>query len=188
MSPVLLAAAGAPTTRLGERLAWTAAMLAVVGLTLLLMRRGWRRRAVRQGDLPAPPPAPAEPGEDLVAPAEATYVASTRAGDWLDRVVVHGLGVRSAAQVHVTPAGVLVERQGAPDVFVPAGALTGVRREKGMAGKFVEEGGLLVLTWQLGDPAAGGTEIDTGLRVRRAAEADAVEDAVARLLATRRVP
>ena len=108
------------------------------------------------------PEVPAELGAPLAA-ADGQYVASTTAGDWLDRIAVHNLGIRTNAKLSVHPEGVLFERAGAGPVFIPAGRLTGVRQESGMAGKFVEKDGLLVLSWMLGSH-----ELDTGYRTRRA--------------------
>ncbi len=76
---------------------------------------------------------------------------------------MHNLGLRTNAKLSVHPEGVLFERAGAGPVFIPAGRLTGVRQESGMAGKFVEKDGLLVLSWMLGSH-----ELDTGYRTRRA--------------------
>jgi hypothetical protein len=92
---------------------------------------------------------------------EAVYVSSTSEGDWLDRIAVHGLGERSNARVHVADAGVLIEREGASDVFIPAESLRGVRLATGMAGKYLREEGLVVITWQHGDRT-----LDTGLKPR----------------------
>lgn len=153
-------------------------LLLVVPVLWGLLWLGWRRRQQRQGGLPAPAAAPAAPGAAVVGPVEATYVSTTSAGDWLDRVAVHGLGLRSSAQVSVLAGGVLVARRGAPDLWVPRAALEGVRRQRGMAGKFVEADGLVVLTWRL-----GGQPLDTGLRVRREGERDALEGAVRAVLA-----
>ncbi|MDP9416281.1 MAG: hypothetical protein M3P48_00210, partial [Actinomycetota bacterium] len=63
-------------------------------------------------------------------------------------------------------------------VFVPAPAVRDVRLDKGMAGKFREEGGLVVLTWQLGEHA-----LDTGFAPRYAADREVVVTAVRSLLA-----
>ena len=57
----------------------------------------------------------------------------------------------------------LFDRSGAGPVFIPAASLTGVRQESGMAGKFVEKDGLLVLSWMLGS-----RELDSGFRTRHA--------------------
>jgi hypothetical protein len=168
----------APVTHLGLRLVATVLTLAVLAGVVALMRLGWRHRAGRQSDLPPLPDAPDSLGELVVGPVRGTYVSTTTEGDWLDRVVVHGLGVRSEASLSVGPAGVLMERTGAPAVFLPSQALRGVRREPGMAGKFVGGDGLLVLSWEL-----GGHRLDTGFRARDTAEHDRVERAVHELLA-----
>lgn len=157
------------------RLFWTAVTLALVAGIAALMLRGWRSRAARQGDLPRLPEVPADLGAEL-ASAEGIYVSTTTEGDWLDRVVVHGLGVRSRCVLTVGEAGVLYARVGAPDVFVPRPAVRGVRLERGMAGKFVEEEGIVVLTWQHGPRS-----LDTGFRSRRAADRDALVAAVDRI-------
>ncbi|RZS89399.1 hypothetical protein EV189_1162 [Motilibacter rhizosphaerae] len=171
---LLAAPHSAPTTHLGERLGWTALVLVLLALAYLLMWRGWKARARRQSDVPelaAVPPAVARGPQR--ARSEGTYVVTTTAGDWLDRIVAHGLGERSLAHLAVHESGVLFSRVGAPDLFVPAAALRGARLERGMAGKFVEEGGLVVVTWQHGDRL-----LDTGFRPRAAADRDALVAAV----------
>jgi hypothetical protein len=136
--------------------------LVLVGVALTLIAVGWRNRLRRQSDVEPLPEVPAGLGAPLAA-ADGQYVASTTAGDWLDRIAVHNLGIRTNAKLSVHPEGVLFERAGAGPVFIPAGRLTGVRQESGMAGKFVEKDGLLVLSWMLGSH-----ELDTGYRTRRA--------------------
>ena len=136
--------------------------LVLIGVALALIAVGWRNRLRRQSDVEPLPEVPAELGAPLAA-ADGQYVASTTAGDWLDRIAVHNLGLRTNAKLSVHPEGVLFERAGAGPVFIPAGRLTGVRQESGMAGKFVEKDGLLVLSWMLGSH-----ELDTGYRTRRA--------------------
>lgn len=168
----------APVTHLGLRLVGTLLTLAVLAGIVALMRLGWRRRAGRQADLAPLPDVPADLGDPVAGPVPGTYVSTTTEGDWLDRVVVHGLGVRSQARLRVGPAGVLVERTGAADLFLPIAALRGVRREPGIAGKFVGGDGLLVLTWEL-----GGQRLDSGFRARDTSEHDRVERAVQDLLA-----
>lgn len=155
-------------------------VLALICLGLWGMWRGWRGRALRQSGLPAPPPV-APVGETLAGPVPGTYLASTTAGDWLDRVVVHGLGVRSRAELTVGTAGVLVEREGAPDLFVPADRLRAVRVDRGIAGAVYEQGGVVVLTWALDD----GTEIDSGFRAERTNDHVLVVETANRLLPLR---
>ena len=117
-------------------------------------------------------PAPVEADPDG-AGFEGVYVSTTTHGDWLDRVVVHGLGVRSPVTAHVGPDGVALVRQGAPSVFVPRADLVGAGRTSGMAGKFVETDGLAVVTWVL-----GARTVDTGIRLRRATDTQTFVDAV----------
>lgn len=58
-----------------------------------------------------------------------------------------------------------VVRPGATDFFVPVEALREARLDKGIAGKVLTEGGLLVVTWE-----HGGKLLDSGFRSDRAAE------------------
>ena len=145
-------------------------LLVICTLAFTGMRRGWqgreRRTAALVPTLPAVPAA-GDPalGAASAEPFEATYVSTTVAGDWLDRVVALELGVRSAALVQVFAGGVRIDRQGARDLFVPAGAVRGARTAPGMAGKFVGRDGLVVVTWQ-----ASGSLLDTGLRLRHSAD------------------
>ncbi len=148
-----------------------AALLVLVPVAWGLMWLGWRRRGRSQSDLPRPRPVETEPAGPGF---EGLYVSTTTHGDWLDRVVVHGLGVRSAVTAHVGPDGVALVRTGAPSVFVPRGDLVGADRTSGMAGTFVEADGLAVITWALGRRT-----VDTGIRLRRAADTQALVEAVA---------
>ena len=144
------------------------AMLAVAAVIFALIGMGWRNRLRRQSDIEQLPAVPPELGAPLVA-ADGQYVASTTAGDWLDRIAVHGLGIRTNARLTVHPEGVLMDRSGAPALFIPTPRLSGVRQDSGMAGKFVEKDGLLVLSWTLGTH-----QLDTGFRTRRAADKPAL--------------
>jgi hypothetical protein len=157
-----------------ERAALTVLVVALLLLVLALMRWGWVRRGRRQSDVPPLPPVPALPATPDVP---ARYLGATRSGDWLDRVVVHGLGVPSAARVTVTSAGVWIVRDGAPDLFVAADHVVGVRHDRGAAGRVLEQDGVLVITWRHGDQP-----LDLGLRVRDALAAESVRAAVARLV------
>ncbi|GAB3597268.1 hypothetical protein GCM10027446_25130 [Angustibacter peucedani] len=159
----------------------TESVLVVVLLVVVawgLMALGWRHRARRQLDVAAPAPVPADVAQRAAAEGvEATYVSTTSAADWLDRVVAHGLGTRSAARLLATDAGLAVVRDGAPDVFVPTADLRDVRRESVRAGKAVPGAGLLVWDWDL-----GGTVVSTAVRLRHDAERDALEATIRSLL------
>lgn len=154
----------AHVTHWGDRIGWIVGLLLFVTLVYWLMRQGWQWRRTLQGGLPALPQPPETPGEPLLS-AEGRYHGSTTAGQWLDRIVAHGLGVRSRAALTLTAQGLDVRRTGAPGFFVPVAALRGARLDKGIAGKVLTEGGLLVVTWE-----HGGTLLDSGFRFDHAAE------------------
>ena len=147
-----------------DKLPFFMTMLALATGIFALLAVGWRNRLRRQADVDPLPAIPAELGAAL-AVADGQYVASTTAGDWLDRIAVHNLGIRTNAELSVHPQGVRFDRSGAGPVFIPAASLTGVRQESGMAGKFVEKDGLLVLSWMLGS-----RELDSGFRTRHAGD------------------
>ncbi|OJX94358.1 MAG: hypothetical protein BGO96_15790 [Micrococcales bacterium 73-15] len=154
-----------------------AAVCVLIALVALgAMWWGWRRRARRTGaglaELTEPwEPFPADAPGGLVV--EGIYVSTTTAGDWLDRIAAAGLGVRSAVTAYVDERGLLLARRGAPDVAVPARDLVVARRERGIAGKVADAGGLVVVRWRLGD-----RELDTGVRPRYSRDLDRLVDAV----------
>jgi hypothetical protein len=156
------------------------AFLGILGTLLVLaaayagMYRGWRNRQARQAGLAPLPTVP----EDESRGVEGVYVATTSAGDWMDRIAVHELGVRSIADMAVSEAGLIFHRQGAADVFIPADHLTGVRTDRGIAGKVTaEKSGLVVVTW-----THDGRELDTGFRPRRKADTATLTESIATLI------
>ncbi|MEU0087526.1 hypothetical protein [Streptomyces sp. NPDC006274] len=167
MTPVLITMAAeqksAEVTDWAARIGWVVGLLLFVVFVYWLMRQGWKWRGSLQSDLPELPTAPAEPGEAKLT-MTGRYHGSTTAGQWLDRIVAHGLGTRSRAELTLTDQGLVVERPGAQDFFVPAAALREARLDKGIAGKVLAEGGLLIVTWAHGDKL-----IDSGFRSDHAA-------------------
>ncbi|MEO8107891.1 MAG: hypothetical protein ABI720_11300, partial [Actinomycetes bacterium] len=144
------------------------------------------RRAVSQSDLvplpavppvpPVPPVSPVPAGGDAdgwVVRGVGRYLGATRSGDWLDRIVVHGLGVPSKAQVVVSDQGVWILRQGAADLFIASGDVVDVRHDRASAGRVLEAEGVLLITW-----SHNGTLIDIGLRVPEAAVAESLRVAI----------
>jgi hypothetical protein len=161
----------------------TVGLLVLVGLVGWAMVAGWRGRRRRTGGLVETlPTAPQDLGAARTEPIEAQYVTTTRAGDWLDRVAAADLGVRGNATVQVFDAGVRIDRQGEPEVFLPAAALVGAGTAPGMAGKVVGREGLVVLTWRADPNDERG--LDTGLRTRHAADRDLLVAAASALIAT----
>lgn len=175
MTGVLLAAAqpaSAPVTQWPLRILLVLVVLGVIALVLLAMRAGWRGRARRQADIAEPPLPPEALAAPLCGPVSGVYLGSTHHGDWLDRIVVHELGVRSRATAEIGPEGLVLRREGARDVFIPAASMRGAGMARGIAGKAYERDGVLVVTWEL-----GGRLVDTGFRADVAEEQRALHDA-----------
>lgn len=148
-----------------ERLLLTLIVLAVFLLLLWGMRVGWRRKARSQSArVPPFPPVPDDPGEPELQ-AEGLYVSTTTAGDWQDRIVTRGVGMRGRASLRLYPGGIAVDRAGAPGFWIPRESITGARAASAIAGKVMGTDSLLVITWQAGDVA-----LDTGFRADDPAE------------------
>jgi hypothetical protein len=154
----------AEVTDWSARIGWLVGLVLFVALVYWLMREGWKWRGTLQNDLPGLPASPEDPGPAKLV-MSGRYHGSTTAGHWLDRIVAQGLGTRSRVELTLTDEGLDVVRPGARDFFVPAGQLREARLDKGIAGKVLTEGGLLVVTWE-----HGGRELDSGFRSDVAAE------------------
>lgn len=131
-------------------------LLAAYGLLV-----GWRHRAARQSDYPELPVAPEQLGDELTEPISGLYVSTTAAGRWQDRIVARGLGRRASATVHLYTTGILIDRVGESELFLPAADVVAVGTAPGIAGKVMGmPDGVLVLTWEL-----AGTGLDSGVRI-----------------------
>lgn len=138
--------------------------LAIILIAGLLLWLGWRGRRRRQAAVPAPQEVPDRllESEPRIG-AEGMVVGTVAAEDHLDRIAVHGLGLRSHGRVEVHGDGVAVLRAGARNYLIPRSALTHVRTNRGVVGKFVESDGMLIIGWRLGDVA-----VETAFRPRYA--------------------
>ncbi|WP_413334942.1 hypothetical protein ACH82I_01150 [Brevibacterium sp. GP-SGM9] len=138
-------------------------IIAVVFLLVIIaITWGWSRRKRNQSDVPQP----AKPHmgiTPLSEPVEGSYVSTTKAGHPLERVAVHGLGIRTTGELVITDGGVIMDLAGREDFLIPRRDIVSVDTTAGMIGKFVERGGIVRITWRLGD-----TLVDTGFRARYA--------------------
>lgn len=150
--------------------------LLLVVVIFAMMWWGWRNKLKRQDAVAPLPEVPAGMGEAAIS-VPGLYVVTTSAGDWLDRMAVHGLGIRTPAIVHVYAAGFVIERKGAQDIFIAQECLREVGAQSGMAGKFVEKDGLVVIGWDLAD-----TAVDTGFRTTQAGAKRPLMEALQALL------
>lgn len=157
----------APVTHVGDLVGWVIGILLVIALVYWLMRQGWNWRKTVQSGLPEPAAVPTRTTTEPILEAEGRYVGSTTAGDWLNRVAAHRLGERSLVELTLSAEGLKVVRPASQSFFVPVADLRGARLDKGIAGKVFPEGGLLVITWQLGDQ-----QLDSGFRADTSSDHD----------------
>ncbi len=155
----------ASVTNWPARLVLVGAMFAIIALVLWAMLRGWIARQKRQADVPSPR-ALGDAHDDERAEAvgnspsvSGLYVGTSTAGNWLDRIAVHGLGVRGRAEARLSADGIGIRREGASSFLIPADDLRAVRTDRGVAGTVRAKDSVIVLTWQLGPRL-----VDTGFR------------------------
>jgi hypothetical protein len=142
-----------------DRFLLTLLVLAVFGLAVWGMWRGWRRKAREQSARYDPfPEVPDDLGPELAA-TKGLYVATTPHGRWQERIVTRGVGMRGPATLHRHDAGIVVDRDGAVSFLIPAESIVDIKTGQKMAGKVMGTDGLLVITWRLGDEL-----LDTGFR------------------------
>lgn len=154
---------------------WVA--LAVMVVFSLLIWWGWRGRKRRQSAIAAPADVPAETlEEEPEAAAEGMVIGTVYATDYLDRIAVHELGLRTTGRIEVHSGGIAIFRSGARNWFIPSEDLTGVRTDRGMVGKFVERDGAVMIGWRISN-----TLVETGFRPRHAHEAGKLVTAAQRL-------
>lgn len=159
-------------------------MLIALGLLYALLYAAWVRKRRRHGSaavaVAGDDAAPSAAGavHDRAVRAEGTYVSTTTAASRHERVAVAGLGNRARATMTVRRGEpeelVRFERQGESDVVIPRGRLLEVRRDRGMAGKFVGANRLLVLRWRADDDAL----YETGFLPRYRADLERLEAAL----------
>jgi hypothetical protein len=143
-----------------DRVLPTVAIIVVLIVVLLLILMGWRRRVRRDRDAGAGYPEPSGSSTPL-AEIGALYVATTKAGEPLERLALPGLAFRGNAAVSVSGDGVRIAVTGEPPVFIIASALTGVGAATVAIDRVVERDGLVRISWL----TSGGAAADSYFRV-----------------------
>ena len=140
-----------------ERTLLTLSVIATILFVFALMRRGWIRASAAEASIAQPA---AQSSAPVVAgPWSGKYLGMTYAGQWLQRIHVHGLGVQSQAIVTIRTDAINVEREGAPSFAVPLSLVRGVRADSGIAGRAYETGGIIVISYLL-----GAIDVEFGIR------------------------
>jgi hypothetical protein len=143
-----------------DKLLPTLVIVAVLAVLVLLAVLGWRRRVRRDRSSGGGYPLPERPAAATVT-ADVLYVATTRAGDQLERLALPGLAFRGKGSLAAAPDGVTVRVAGEQPVFLPATALSSVGTATYAIDRAVERDGLLRLGWT----TSGGTAADSYFRV-----------------------
>ncbi|MHA6668068.1 PH-like domain-containing protein [Homoserinimonas sp. A447] len=141
-----------------------AIVIAFLLILLALMVLGWRKRQRSQAAFPAPLALPENPGAETLA-ADAFYVATTVAGEPLNRIAVGGLGYRARATVGVLEHGLRLSIPGQPAIYIPAESIRTVERATWAIDRAVEQDGLILIRWALGETADARREVDSYLRI-----------------------
>ena len=157
--------------------------LAIVGV---LMAWGWRALRRRQTDVAGLAPVPRDPGAPTLT-EDLLYVATTRAGQPLQRIGVKGLGFRARAALTVSAQGIRLDLAGGEPGFIPAAALHGVGRATWTIDRAVSNDGLVFVRWADGGatahPAPDSPVLDSYFR---SADPDALVAAIHPLIPTPR--
>ncbi|MDS2171756.1 MULTISPECIES: PH-like domain-containing protein [unclassified Nesterenkonia] len=137
---------------------------AIIVVAALMLWWGWRGRKRRQAGLPEPATiVPEIIDAEPLAAGEGMVIGTVKASDYLDRVAVHGLGIRTDGRIEVHDQGVAVFRAGARNYLITRDQLTHTRTDRGVVGKFVERDGALIIGWKLGEES-----VETAFRARHA--------------------
>ena len=141
-----------------DRLPIAIVISVAVGIVFWLLARSWRARMRRQAELGTLAAPPAEIGA-IALTEDLLYVATTRAGAPLERIVVAGLGFRARAVVTVAATGILLQLAGEAPAFIPKSDVRGAGRATWTIDRAVNTDGLVFVRWIL-----GGAEVDSYLR------------------------
>lgn len=142
-----------------DRLPPTLIIVGIIILALTGMYFGWRALVRRSAGFVAPDPVPSIVGDE-VAFVVGLYVATTLAEKPFERVAAHGLGFRARTTMAVTHDGIAVDLKGRDPFFIARSSVLAVQRATWAIDKAVEPGGLVVVTWRLGE-----TELDSYFRI-----------------------
>lgn len=137
----------------------TLIVLGILALALTGMVLGWSARKRRQSHIGSPLSPPAELA-DTDLRFSGKYVATTVAGDQLNRINVHGLGFRANCLLEVHSEGIVVSRAGSPDLWLSRSDVRGINRATWTIDRVVESNGLQVIEWNL-----DGTAVDSYFRM-----------------------
>lgn len=134
------------------------ALLLVAFISLIaLVVRVWLARRSHQEAVIAEPLLPFS-GSSVAF--EGSYVATTVAGEPLNRIMAHGLAHRGKASIEISNEGVSLLRQGERSFGIAKADIHSVSLERGTIDRAVENEGLVAIVWQ-----SGPSQLETSLRI-----------------------
>lgn len=158
--------------------------MAIISLVLFLLLSGlairaWRKRAAEQAaEFSAPLEALDFFGE-LLAQANAFYVATTRAANHLERINAYGLGARGLSQIFVFTEGLLIVRNGERPLAIQRSNLVSVDFTQVAIDKAVERDGLISVSW-----IHEGVNLATQVRIVEPSGRSAIANALEEIIGT----
>jgi hypothetical protein len=161
-----------------DRLVPALIVLGLLAILLVGMWLAWRARVKRDSGVSAGEPLPTG-GIHPIVSTEVFYVATTKAGQPLERLAIRGLAFRARAELTVATEGVVLSVPGQEPIFLPADSIRSSRAATWTIDRVVESDGLISLTWRSGE-----TDADSYVRVIDSAKHASVLDALASLSST----
>lgn len=122
-------------------------VLALLAWALFAVWRGWRARRSKYSHLPSL----SDSGAAARKLFDVLYVATTEAGNPMERVAVSPLAFRGKAQLGVTGDGVIVDVRGEGRALIPSTSIEGAGVATWTIDKAVDPDGLVFLRWQWGE-------------------------------------
>src|SRR5215207_4722663 len=118
----------------------TLIVLAVLVLVVMSISRTWQGRRPHRAHVLAPFPQPpveltGPDGAALLPAASGVYAGTSMAGDWQDQVEVGDIGVQATATLHLSGAGLLIDRAGATPLWIPTESMRGARTGRSIAAR-----------------------------------------------------
>ena len=158
-----------------DRIVPAALILALLAVLLIGMWLAWRARSARDASVPAGRPLPAD-GIHPVLTTPVLYVATTRAGQPLERLAIRGLAFRASAELTVAEEGVVLSVPGQEPIFLAAEQILSAQPATWTIDRVVETDGLLSFRWR-----SAGTDVDSYVRVTDPTQHSRVLDALTSL-------
>lgn len=157
-------------------------VLSLLALLLAGMWFAWRARVKRDSGVTAGAPLPAAGIHPLISTA-VLYVATTKAGQPLERLAIRGLAFRARAELTVAEEGVVLSVPGQEPIFLAKDSIRSSRPATWTIDRVVESDGLIAITWRSGE-----TDADSYVRVIDPTTHSTVLDALASLTSTGAAP